>query len=237
MAIAFSGGLDSTLLAAVAVRELGDRALAMTALSPTYPVSEQKEAKRLAAQLGIRHVLVRSNELKIPGFAGNPVNRCYFCKRELFKILKSVARRHGLRAIADGTNADDLGDYRPGRKAAKEWGVVSPLLEVGLGKADIRKLSRSLGLPTADKPSFACLASRFPYGSRITLRKLRAVDRVEVRLDVPATMLRRRTFTRVAAPRADGDWTVMSSTVNGSPSTRMRSPRLKSPVESMAARF
>lgn len=179
MAIAFSGGLDSTFLAAVAVQELGDRALAMTALSPTYPAAEQEEAKRFAVELGIKHVIVESNELKIPGFAGNPVNRCYYCKRELFKILKDVAGQHGLRAVADGTNADDMSDYRPGRRAAREGGVMSPLLDAGLGKKDIRQLSRAMGLPTAEKPSFACLASRFPYGSRITAKKLLAVDQVE----------------------------------------------------------
>ena len=179
LVIAFSGGLDSTLLAAVAAEVLGDRAVAVTALSPTYPAAEQKEARQLAARLGIRHVIVDSNELKIPGFADNPVNRCYYCKRELFDVLTRVARRRKLPFVADGTNADDLRDYRPGRRAAEEKGVVSPLLEAGLTKDDIRRLSRTLGLPTADKPSFACLASRFPYGSRITERKLRAVDQVE----------------------------------------------------------
>lgn len=179
IAIAFSGGLDSTLLAAVAAEELGDRALAMTALSPTYPAAEQEEARRFAAQLGIKHIIVESNELEIPGFSENPINRCYYCKRELFTILKDVARQHGLSVVADGTNADDLKDYRPGRRAAKEGGVVSPLLEAGLGKKDIRELSRAMGLPTAEKPSFACLASRFPYGSRITAKKLVAVDQVE----------------------------------------------------------
>ena len=180
--IAFSGGVDSTFLAAIARQELGDRAIAVTALSPTYPQHEQKEAGELASQLGIRHETVESNELEIPGFADNPVNRCYFCKSELFGILKQVARRHGIKAVADGTNADDLSDYRPGRQAAKEHGIVSPLLAAGLTKAEIRALSRKMKLPTAEKPAFACLASRFPYGTKITGEKLAAIDRVESRL-------------------------------------------------------
>ena len=177
--IAFSGGVDSTFLAAVATEELGPKALAVTALSPTYPQREQKEAVEFAARLGIRHELVESNELDIPGFADNPVNRCYFCKSELFRIIRSIADRHGIKVIADGTNADDSKDYRPGRRAAQELGVASPLLEAGMTKADIRSLSRSMGLPTAEKPAFACLASRFPYGTRITEEKLKTVDRVE----------------------------------------------------------
>ena len=180
--IAFSGGVDSTFLAAIARQELGDRAIAVTALSPTYPQHEQKEAGELASQLGIRHETVESNELEIPGFADNPVNRCYFCKSELFSILKQVAQRHGIKAVADGTNADDLSDYRPGRQAAKEHGIVSPLLAAGLTKAEIRALSRKMKLPTAEKPAFACLASRFPYGTKITGEKLAAIDRVESRL-------------------------------------------------------
>ena len=179
MVVAFSGGVDSTFLAAVARKQLGTRALAVTALSPTYPRREQDRAAKLAARLDIRHETVVSNELNIPGFAENPTNRCYFCKRELFRILRRVGTRHGILTIADGTNADDLGDYRPGRRAARELGVVSPLLEVGFTKAEIRKVSKEMGLPTADKPAMACLASRFPYGSRITQEKLAAVDRVE----------------------------------------------------------
>jgi uncharacterized protein len=177
--IAFSGGVDSTFLAAVATEELGPKAIAVTALSPTYPLQEQKEAVELAALLGIRHELVESNELEIPGFAENPVNRCYFCKSELFRIIRNIANRHSIKVIADGTNADDSKDYRPGRRAAKELGVVSPLLEAGMTKAEIRILSRRMKLPTAEKPAFACLASRFPYGTQITEKNLKAVDRVE----------------------------------------------------------
>lgn len=179
VAIAFSGGVDSTFLAAFATRVLGDRALAVTALSPTYPEHEQKEAVKLAKKLGIRHVCVDSNELLIPGYEENPPDRCYHCKNELFKVLRGVADREGLRWIADGTNADDLNDYRPGRRAAKEREVRSPLLEAGLSKQEIRDLSGEMKLPTADKPAYACLASRVPYGSRITAGKLTAIDTVE----------------------------------------------------------
>jgi len=179
LAIAFSGGLDSTLLAAVAVQVLGDKALAVTALSPTYPRHEQEEAAMLAEKIGIRHVLVDSNELDIPHFAENPPDRCYHCKRELFKVLWKTADDHGIRHIADGTNATDLGDYRPGRKAAAEQRVLSPLLAACLGKEEIRELSRRMRLPTAEKPAYACLASRFPYGSQITETKLAAVDMME----------------------------------------------------------
>jgi uncharacterized protein len=195
--IAFSGGVDSTLLAAVAARELGSRALAVTALSPTYPAREQKEAARLAALIGVRHETVASNELEIPGFSENPPDRCYHCKRELFRVLRGVARRRGLSVVADGTNVDDLGDYRPGRRAAHEGQARSPLLEAGLGKMDIRRLSRRMRLPTADKPSLACLASRFPYGSAITEGKLAAVDGME-------NALRRMGFSQVRV-RHHGD--------------------------------
>lgn len=179
LAVAFSGGLDSTFLAAVAAAELGDRAIAVTALSPTYPAREQREAGELAGRIGIAHMEIESNELEIPNFADNPVNRCFFCKKELFEVVAETARKRGIAAIADGTNADDLSDHRPGMRAAREAGVLSPLLEAGLTKEEIRQLSRRLNLPTADKPAFACLASRFPYGSRITEEKLKAVDRVE----------------------------------------------------------
>ncbi len=179
LAIAFSGGVDSTLIAAVIEQELGERALAVTALSPTYSAREQASAIVLAKQLGIKHVTIDSNELEIPEFADNPENRCYFCKRELFSVVKEIALEHGINFIADGTNRDDLNDHRPGMKAAKEAGVLQPLLDAGVSKDDVRRLSREMNLPTADKPAMACLASRFPYGSRITEEKILAVDRVE----------------------------------------------------------
>jgi len=179
VAIAFSGGVDSTFLAAAAKKVLGDNVLLITALSPTYPEKEQKTARQLARRLGIKQEIIVSNELKIPGFAENPVNRCYFCKKELFSIVKELAHKKGIEVVVDGSNADDLADYRPGRKALKELGVRSPLLEAGFTKKDIRHFSRKIGLPTADKPSMACLASRFPYGSKITEKKLTAVDKVE----------------------------------------------------------
>lgn len=179
VAVAFSGGVDSTFLAAVAVQELGARAIAVTALSPTYPEWEQKEAAALAIRLGIRHILISTHELDDPSFAKNPPDRCYFCKKELVHFVRGVAEREGLAFIADGTTVDDLGDHRPGRRAAAEGGVISPLLEAGLTKAEVRALSREMGLPTADKPSLACLASRIPYGTAITAEKLKAIDQVE----------------------------------------------------------
>ena len=182
LAVAFSGGVDSTFLAAVTREELGDRALAVTAVSPIHPAREQAEAAELAAELGIRQVAVESNELAIPNFAENPVDRCYYCKLELFTLIKRIAAEHGIDVVADGTNADDVNDHRPGRRASKECGVLAPLLEVGLTKVEIRVLSRRLQLRTADKPAFACLASRLPYGSRITAEKLKSVDAVEQKL-------------------------------------------------------
>lgn len=179
LAVAFSGGLDSSLLAAIAHQELGERAMAVTALSPTYPDREQNEAALVASHIGIHHVTVESNELDIPNFAENPKNRCYYCKSELFEVVRKEAKTRGISAVADGTNADDLHDHRPGRKAAQEQGVLSPLLDADMGKEDIRVLSRRLNLPTAEKPAFACLASRFPYGSQITATKLTAIDHVE----------------------------------------------------------
>lgn len=182
VAVAFSGGVDSSFLAAVARAELGDRALAVTAASPLYPAHEQREAVEFAERMGIRHELVQSDELNVPGFADNPPHRCYLCKSGLFETVRKAARQHGILVIADGTNADDLHDYRPGRKAAAEQGVISPLLEAGLHKMEIRELSKQMGLPTADKAAFACLASRFPYGTRITEAKLAAVDALETEL-------------------------------------------------------
>ena len=179
VSVAFSGGVDSTFLAAVAVQVLGDRAVAVTALSATYPEWEQKEAAELARHMGIRHVEVSTHELEDPCFAQNPPNRCYYCKKELVHFVRAIAEREGIKFIADGTTMDDLGDHRPGRRAAAEGGVISPLLEAGLTKAEVRELSREMGLTTADKPSLACLASRIPYGTAITADKLKAIDQVE----------------------------------------------------------
>jgi len=180
--VAFSGGVDSTFLLAVAVQELGEKALAVTAQSPIFPQHEQEEARALAERLGARHVTIETQQLEIPDFAANPPNRCYVCKASLCQMLRDAAEDHGIATIVDGTNADDPDDYRPGSQAAAEYGLRSPLLDVGMSKVDIRAFSRDMGLPTADKPSFACLASRIPYGSRITEGKLKAVDAVETKL-------------------------------------------------------
>jgi len=177
--VAFSGGVDSTLLARAARDALGDAALLVTADSETYPAAELEEARRLAALLGMRHEVVRTRELDNPDYARNPANRCFFCKEELFAAAAPIARREGLRHVVYGATMDDLGDHRPGMESARRRGVRAPLIEAELWKAEIRDLSRGLGLPTWDKPSFACLSSRFQYGERITPDKLRQVDAAE----------------------------------------------------------
>jgi len=177
--IGFSGGVDSTFLFAVAAEALGGRVLAVTATSETYPLRELREARELAAGIGGRHRVIVSEELDIPGFSENPADRCYHCKKELFSKLRAIADEEGLSHVLDGSNVDDLGDYRPGRNATRELSVRSPLIEAGLSKDDIRELSRAMGLATWNKPAFACLSSRFPYGVRITREKLARVDRAE----------------------------------------------------------
>ncbi|MFO7152060.1 MAG: ATP-dependent sacrificial sulfur transferase LarE [Bacillota bacterium] len=182
--IAFSGGVDSTFLLKVCLDVLGkDKVLAVTARSSTYPARELEEAKALALKLGARHEIIESEELAVPGFSENPPERCYYCKKELFGKLVRMARERGFNFVVDGSNADDTGDFRPGMKAKDELGVVSPLKEAGLTKAEIRNFSREMGLPTWDKPSFACLASRFPYGEKITAEKLDRVGKAEELLD------------------------------------------------------
>jgi pyridinium-3,5-biscarboxylic acid mononucleotide sulfurtransferase len=177
--IGFSGGVDSTMLFAVATDVLGDRAVAVTATSETFPERELMEAKELARQIGGIHHLIASEELDIPEFRDNPRDRCYYCKKELFGKLRIMANELGLKHLLDGTNLDDRGDHRPGRRAAQELGVRSPLEEAELTKDDIRKISRALNLPTWDKPAFACLSSRFPYGTAITAERVRKVGQAE----------------------------------------------------------
>src|SRR5438552_5796892 len=177
--VAFSGGVDSTLLGWAARDALGERALLVTADSESYAEGELDEARRLAARIGLRHVVIRTRELENPSYAENPPNRCFFCKEELFTRLAPVAAAEGFRHLAYGATVDDLGDHRPGMVSAGQRGVQAPLVEAGLGKAEIRELSRAFGLPTWDKPSFACLSSRFQYGDRITAENLRRVDAAE----------------------------------------------------------
>jgi uncharacterized protein len=177
--VAFSGGADSTLLARAAKDALGDHALLVTADSETYPASELEAARGLGRDLGMRHLIVQTRELDNPDYAKNPINRCFFCKEELFTMLQPIAEREGCRVLVYGANVDDLGDHRPGMQSAKERGVRAPMIEAGLTKPEIRELSRGLGLSTWDKPSFACLSSRFQYGDRITAEKLRQVDAAE----------------------------------------------------------
>ena len=177
--VAFSGGVDSTLLARAARDAVGERALLVTADSETYPAAELEETQRLAALLGLRQEIVQTRELDNPEYARNSPNRCYFCKEELFEALEPIARREGGARLIYGANMDDLGDHRPGMQAAKAKGVRAPLIEAELWKEEIRALSRSLGLPNWDKPSFACLSSRFQYGEAITPEKLRRIDAAE----------------------------------------------------------
>ena len=177
--IAFSGGVDSTFLARAAKDALGDGALLVTADSETYPTSEIEETRRLAALLGMRHEVVRTRELDRPEYARNSPDRCFHCKEELFTRLEPIAREAGTAQVIYGANMDDLGDHRPGMKAAEARGVRAPLIEAALWKEEIRVLSRELGLPTWDKPSFACLSSRFQYGDAITAEKLRRIDDAE----------------------------------------------------------
>jgi uncharacterized protein len=195
LAVAFSGGVDSTFLLRAALDALTgrERLIAVTARSCSFPERELREARAYCEENGIRHFVTDSEELDIEGFAQNPPNRCYMCKTELFTKIGEIARTEGMAYIAEGSNLDDEGDYRPGLKAVSELGVRSPLREAGLYKDDIRALSKSLGLPTWDKQSFACLSSRFAYGETISEEKLRRVDRAEqLLLDLGFTQVRVR---------------------------------------------
>src|SRR5713101_5433348 len=177
--VAFSGGVDSTFVLRVAHDTIGERVLALTTTSPTMPDDDRRNAIAMAQALGVRHLIVESNELEIAGYAANPVNRCYLCKHNLFTVCEEKTRELAIETIVDGLNLDDLHDYRPGIKAAAEMRVRHPLVEAELTKAEIRELSRSLGLPTWDRPASPCLSSRFPYGTQITLEGLRQVERGE----------------------------------------------------------
>ena len=188
--VAFSGGVDSTLLLKVACDTLGERAAGATALSPTYPQEQLSEAQVLAQQMGARHYLIQSEQLSMAEFVQNDAQRCYHCKSELFEKLQTLAAQKGYEQIAEGTNLDDLGDYRPGLTAAKEYGIKSPLVEAGFNKEAVRELSRRLNLSTWNKPAEACLSSRFPYRTEITLENLQRVDQAEA-------ALRSKGFTQV----------------------------------------
>ena len=177
--VAFSGGVDSTFLAEAAKRALGDNALAVTAVSDSYPEREMKAAQDIAKQIRIRYETINTDELETEGYASNPTNRCYFCKTELFEQIRPIAEQYKIGTTVYGAIPDDVGDHRPGMDAAKQMGIQAPLIDVNLTKAEIREVSKRWGLPTWDKPAFACLSSRFPYGTRITRENLRLVDRAE----------------------------------------------------------
>ncbi|MGQ9645795.1 MAG: ATP-dependent sacrificial sulfur transferase LarE [Thermodesulfobacteriota bacterium] len=178
--VAYSGGVDSTFLLRMARESLGrENVIAVTARSPLYPDRELAEAKRMAREMGVKHILIDSNELEIEGFSKNPPNRCYLCKKELFEEMKNLAQKESVSYVVEGSTPDDEKDHRPGRRAIQELGIRSPLQEAGATKENVRELSRMLGLPTWDKPSFACLASRFPYGEEITQEGLRMVGEAE----------------------------------------------------------
>lgn len=180
--VAFSGGVDSSLVAALAARALSDRALAVTAVSPALATGELEGAREVANAIGIRHEVIETRELARDGYRRNERNRCYFCKTELYDQLAALAERRGYAAVLSGANADDLGDWRPGLDAAEEHGVIHPLLEARVGKAQVRELAHALGVPSADKPASPCLASRIPYGTEVDPLVLRQIDRAELAL-------------------------------------------------------
>ncbi len=177
--VAFSGGVDSTLVAAVAFDALGERALAVTGVSPSIPDAEVEEARKLARSIGVAHETIETHEMDRPGYVENSPQRCFHCKTEVYGLLAALARERGFACVVDGCNVDDEGDYRPGRIAAAEQGVRSPLIEAGLTKEEIRELSRERGLPTWDKPAMACLSSRIPYGTEVTVEALRQIGEAE----------------------------------------------------------
>lgn len=177
--VAFSGGVDSSLLLAVAHATLGEKAVAVTAVSEIYPVRERQEAVKFARQRGVEHIILRSEETSLAAFVSNGPDRCYHCKKHLFEKLLKIAEQRGIRHVAHGANVDDLKDYRPGLRAAEEMGIKAPLVSAGFKKQDIRDLSKQMGLATWDKPAMACLASRIPYGSPVTAEKLKMIDEAE----------------------------------------------------------
>ena len=205
--VAFSGGVDSTFLLKVASEVLGDNIIAVTANSETYPKRELEEAKLFATTQGIRHIIIETLELEIAGFADNPPDRCFYCKHELFSKLTDIAKNNGLSYVFDGSNFDDRNDHRPGMRAAKQLGVVSPLKDAEMTKDDIRELSKEFGLSTWNKPSFACLSSRFPYGTKITPDKLVVIGEAEdfIRdLGFPELRVRHHdTIARIEVGKAD----------------------------------
>jgi len=180
--IAFSGGVDSAYLAYIATSELADRSLAVTGESPSYPEDQRRDALAFVKQFSIRHEFIDTHEIDDPNYQANPINRCYFCKHELFNRLAMLAKERSMAFICDGNNADDLADHRPGRRAAKELNVRSPLIEAGLTKAEIRQLSQIAGLPVWDRPASACLSSRIPYGMPVTIEKLSVIEQGEAKL-------------------------------------------------------
>ncbi|MFH0888208.1 MAG: ATP-dependent sacrificial sulfur transferase LarE [Planctomycetota bacterium] len=177
--VAYSGGVDSTFLAFVCHTVLKDKSIAVTSISETYPQKEYQEAVSLARQFGLNHRIIQTSELSSENFVSNPVNRCYYCKQELFKKLREIADKENVPNVLDGTTLSDAEDFRPGRKAAKELNILSPLVKAELTKKEVRELSKSLNIPTWDKPGYACLASRFPYGEKITIDKLQRVEKAE----------------------------------------------------------
>lgn len=199
VAVSFSSGVDSTFLLYAAKQALNDKVLAVTATSSSFPARELNEAKEFCKEQNIRQVTVASEELKIEGFSHNPKNRCYLCKKELFEKIRDIAEKEGFKEVAEGSNLDDNGDYRPGLKAVAELNVKSPLREIGFSKEEIRILSKYLSLPTWNKQSFACLSSRFPYGEEITEKKLMMVDKAEqYLLDLGFDQLRVRIHGNIA---------------------------------------
>ncbi|MFH0972136.1 MAG: ATP-dependent sacrificial sulfur transferase LarE [Candidatus Micrarchaeota archaeon] len=177
--VAFSGGVDSSLVLKLAVDALGENALAITSSSPTMPESELEQAKSVASLIGAKHEVIFTQELRNPDYASNPIDRCYFCKTGLYADLHKIASERGFEFILDGANADDVGDFRPGMKAASEQKIISPLKDAGIAKDEVRALAKQLDLPNWNKPSSPCLSSRFPYGTKITVNGLRKVEKAE----------------------------------------------------------